>query len=75
MISAHTFTTGLVGAALRLGVIGHIDAQNTINTVRPVISGLLASDPVELDALNAFTPEQEIAVMRHETQSYRLFVN
>lgn len=73
-MSAHIFCVGLVGSALRLGVIGHISAQNIVNHAHPLIEQMLIQPVVDLDAIAAFTPEQEIAVMRHETMSYRLFV-
>lgn len=74
-MSAHTFCIGLVGAALRLGVIGHIHAQQIVSNAHSTIKQVLVDAPIDLDKVSAFTPEQEIAVMRHETMSYRLFVN
>jgi urease accessory protein len=39
-VSAHTLCTGIVGAALRLGLIGHLDAQKILLQVRPVLVDL-----------------------------------
>ena len=74
-MSAHTFCVGLVGAALRLGVIGHTDAQAVLARAHPDVLELMATPCMRLDEACAFSPQQEIAVMRHETMSYRLFVN
>jgi urease accessory protein len=74
-ISAHTLCTGLVGAALRLGMVGHLDAQRTLLKVRPVAAELLKLDPAAAEAICAYTPEAEIASMRHEVQDSRLFAN
>jgi urease accessory protein len=74
-MSAHMFCVGLIGAALRLGVIGHTDAQAMLARVHPDILELLATPCMGLDEICAFSPQQEIAVMRHETMSYRLFIN
>lgn len=74
-VSAHTFCVGLIGAALRLGVIGHTDAQAVLSRAHPHITELTASPCKGLDEVRAFSPQQEIAVMRHETMSYRLFIN
>jgi urease accessory protein len=74
-ISAHTLCTGLVGAALRLGMVGHLDAQKTLLKVRPVVAALLKLEPAANDAICAYTPEAEIASMRHEQQDSRLFAN
>lgn len=74
-MSAHTFCVGIIGAALRLGVVGHTDAQAMLSRARPGIAALLSAPCVGPDEICAFSPHQEIAVMRHETMSYRLFIN
>ncbi|SHM48656.1 urease accessory protein [Pseudomonas asturiensis] len=75
LAAAHGLCTGLVSAAVRLGVIGHIDAQRVLTTMQPLIAQLLAQAPPEPDNASGFTPMAEIAVMRHETQELRLFAN
>ncbi len=72
-VSAHGLATALLGAALRLGIIGHLDVQRTLSALRPTIVGLLAAPMPE--SLSAFGPEADIAMMRHEIQSPRLFAN
>ena len=74
-VSAHTLCTGIVGAALRLGMIGHLDAQKIMLQVRPVLVQLLRLPAQEAEALYAYTPHAEIAAMRHEIQDSRLFAN
>jgi urease accessory protein len=74
-VSAHTLCTGIVGAALRLGMIGHLDGQKILLKVRPVLVELLRLPPGEADDLYAYTPHAEIAAMRHEVQDSRLFAN
>lgn len=74
-VSAHTLCTGLVGAALRLGMIGHLDAQKVMLHVRPVLVGLLKLEPADAEAIHAYTPQAEIAAMRHEVQDSRFFAN
>ena len=74
-LSAHSLAIGILGAALRLGLIGHVDAQRTLQAVRPALARLLQDPAPALDDLHAFTPEAEIAVMRHETATTRLFAN
>lgn len=75
LMSAYAFCVGIASAALRLGVIGHLDCQTIIAGARPLIRRILLDEATGLDNLYSFTPEQEIAVMRHETLPYRLFVN
>jgi urease accessory protein len=74
-VSAHTLCTGIVGAALRLGMIGHLDAQKILLQVRPVLVDLLRLPAQEVEEVFAYTPHAEIAAMRHEVQDSRLFAN
>ena len=74
-MSAHTFCVGIIGAALRLGVVGHTDAQAMLSRARPGVAELLSAPCMGPNEICAFSPHQEIAVMRHETMSYRLFIN
>jgi len=75
VLSAYTLAVGLLGAALRLGVVGHIDAQRTLQRARDEIAQIVSLAAPDIQALQAFTPESEIAVMRHETADARLFAN
>jgi urease accessory protein len=75
VLSAYTLAVGLMGAALRLGAIGHIDAQRLLRQARDEIAHLVSSAAPDLRALHAFTPESEIAVMRHEIADTRLFAS
>jgi urease accessory protein len=72
-MAAHAFATGLLGAALRLGRIGHVDGQRILAGLRPLIADILAAPPPPVEAIRSFTPEAEIAVLRHETADARLF--
>ncbi|MEO8164863.1 MAG: urease accessory UreF family protein [Betaproteobacteria bacterium] len=74
-VAAHTFCTGMVGAALRLGMIGHLDAQRILLQVRPLLAELLRRPAGGVEALHAYAPHAEIAAMRHEVQDSRLFSN
>ena len=74
-LSAHTFATGVLGAAIRLGLLGHIGAQRILQDTRGLVAELLREPAPDLDRLRASTPEAEIAVMRHETAATRLFAN
>jgi urease accessory protein len=74
-VSAHTLCTGIVGAALRLGMIGHLDAQKILLHMRPVLVKLLRLPAGHAEELYAYAPHAEIAAMRHEVQDSRLFAN
>ena len=73
-ISGHTLCVGLLGAALRLGLIGHIDSQRSLARLRNDIIDLLAAPAPALGDMGVYTPEAEVAGMRHETASTRLFI-
>lgn len=74
-VSAHTLCTGIVGAALRLGMIGHLDAQKILLQARPVMVDLLDLPATQVEDISSYVPHAEIAAMRHEVQDSRLFAN
>ena len=75
LLSAHTLSIGLLGAALRLGIIGHVDAQRILPVAREALVDILRQPAPPIGEMSAFTPQAEIAVMRHETAETRLFAN
>jgi urease accessory protein len=72
-VAAYTLASGIAQAAVRLSLLGPIEAQRLLTAMRQEIAGLL-EEPVP-DRPHAFTPAAEIAVMRHETGGARLFAN
>jgi urease accessory protein len=74
-VSAHVACVGFVGAAIRLGLIGHIDGQKILSKIRPVICQLLAEPLLPFDMVSTYVPAAEIAMMRHETSRVRMFAN
>ena len=75
LMSAHTFCVGILGAALRLGMVGHSAVQSILSNSHAVVETILIEPCPLLDEVTSFTPQQEIAVMRHEVMSSRLFIN
>lgn len=74
-VAAHGFYSALLGAALRLGQIGHVGAQTLLTGLRPEIAKVLERPAPALDEVSAFTPLSDVAVMRHAHQTTRLFAN
>jgi urease accessory protein len=74
-VSAHAFCISLLSAAIRLGATGHIQAQLALADVQVTVAQLLQTPPPPLEMCSSFTPQLDIAAMRHETQGVRLFVN
>jgi len=75
MMSAHGICTGILGAAIRLSIIGHVDAQNIHSSLLPVIEEVLLSPVLVPEHARSFIPQIEIASMNHETDDMRLFMN
>lgn len=74
-VAGHGFLVGLLAAALRLGLIGHVNTQSALTQLHALLAEVLATPvPLPEDA-HAFTPMPEIAVMRHEVAAGRLFAN
>ncbi|MEF2070542.1 urease accessory protein UreF [Consotaella aegiceratis] len=71
---AHAFVANLVGAAIRLVPLGQSDAMAVLERLEPTI--LAAADRAStsgLDDLGSAAILSEIAAMRHETLSPRIF--
>jgi urease accessory protein len=68
--------TAILQASMRLLPISHRDVQATLHHLRPVIA-TLASSVVTGDSrpLRSFQPLQDVASMRHEAASARLFAS
>jgi urease accessory protein len=73
-VSAYTLCVGFLGAALRLGRIGHVESQRSLSVLREDIADILMSPAPALEDMTAYAPEADIAAMRHETAEVRLFV-
>ena len=71
--AAHGFAVAMLGAALRLGLIGHLDAQRILSALRADIAELLSASAPPLSSLIAYSPATDIAMMRQETRAGRLF--
>ncbi len=73
VVSGWTAASGLVSAALRLGVVGHRDAQDILGRLRPVIARLVAA-PIAADTPPwSFTPLADIALARASGRHGRMF--
>lgn len=74
-MSAHSLVIALLGAAVRLAVIGHIDAQRILMRCHPLIEEAAMGASPNVDEFSSYTPAAEIAAMRHESRDSRLFFN
>jgi len=74
-ISGHVFTVSLLGAGIRLGLIGSVAAQRILTALQPLLARYAEDAPPGLDQMHSFAPEADIAAMRHPNQAVRLFAN
>jgi urease accessory protein len=74
-VSAYAMASGLGTAAIRLGFVGHLDAQRALARLRPAIAALVAAPRPPLDALCTAVPLADVALMRHADRALRLFSN
>jgi urease accessory protein len=73
LISGWTLVNGLVSAAVRLGVLGHIEGQRSLALARTALAQLLAETQPEDIVPSSFTPLIEIAVSRGRSRPSRMF--
>jgi len=73
LLSGWTLVTGLVSAAVRLGTIGHVEAQQSLGSARLVLETLLAQEPEDDAQPSSFTPLIDIAVTRGPSRHVRMF--
>jgi len=73
LVSGWTLVTGLVSAATRLGIIGHIEGQRSLANARGVLADLLADVPAADVVPHSFTPLIDIAVSRGPSRHVRMF--
>ena len=74
--AAWSFAYGLCAAAVRLGLMGHRDAQRILReagpTMRQAVERATAVDPREL---RPSAPQLDVALARHETAAAHLFAS
>ena len=73
LVSGWTLVNGLVSAAVRLGTVGHVDAQRVLQTARSVLAELLTHQLPEAFMPSSFTPLIDIAVARARSRPVRMF--
>lgn len=73
LLSGWTLVTGLVSAAVRLGTLGHIEAQQSLKSARAVLETLLVTEPASDAEPSSFTPLIDIAVSRGPSRHVRMF--
>tara|TARA_R110001583_G_scaffold130834_1_gene282578 strand:+ start:80024 stop:80746 length:723 start_codon:yes stop_codon:yes gene_type:complete len=73
--SAHGVCSDLLGAAMRLGKLGHVHAQLIRQNLTLLIAKILDNPITDDQLMHSYLPLTEIAAMRHEVSEQRLFAN
>jgi urease accessory protein len=74
LLHLYTFAVSFLGAALRLGDLGHREAQRILTELRPRLSPFVdMALEQDLEELSSFAPLADIRAMQHAYLPVRLF--
>ena len=75
MMMMYSFVVGIVGAALRLGLIQHFEGQKIVHNIKPIIAQTIdeISDRSSLEMWQ-FVPQLDIVQMLHEKMDSKMFI-
>jgi urease accessory protein len=69
------FVVSVIGAALRLGILQHIEGQMLIDEMKPVILSTVKKNiNRSLDSMWQFIPQLDIIQMHHEQMDSKMFI-
>ena len=72
----HSLVTSIISAAIRLGVVGHLQGQQVLLQLAPDIESVwLKASIMTIDQMRSGTPAIDLAQMQHAQLSQRLFAN
>jgi urease accessory protein len=75
LCSGYTAASGVITAAVRLGVVGALQGQGVLLRCLPLIEELASRDTSDDVELSSFIPFLDIAAARHVQADVRLFAN
>jgi urease accessory protein len=73
LLSGWAVISGLTSAAVRLGLIGHVQALQLAGPLRATLADLLGTPVASDAAVSSFTPLADIAVTRNTQRDMRMF--
>jgi len=74
-LSAHTFCTSLLSAAVRLGCLTHLQAQTALEELRSEVCSIVETPVCGMDEISSCAFESELAIVGHARQNIRMFAN
>ena len=76
LVHLYTFAVSFLGAAMRLGCLGHRETQRILLNLRPQFPALVDEARTrELDEMSTFAPLADIRAMQHVYLPVRLFAS
>jgi urease accessory protein len=75
LMMLYTFCVSIIGAALRLGIIQHLDGQGIIHSLKPsVLRAVSENISKPLSSMWQFAPAIDIFQMQHERLDSKMFI-
>ena len=75
MMMLYGFTVSTIGAALRLGLIDHLQSQKIIHTLKPLVKKTVEENITKkLNEMWQFTPESDVIQILHEQKFSKMFI-
>jgi urease accessory protein len=69
------FVVSVIGAALRLGILQHLDGQKIIHELKPfILVSVNENIGKSLSSIWQFAPAIDIKQMKHEQMDARMFI-
>ncbi|MGZ8890737.1 MAG: urease accessory protein UreF [Nitrososphaeraceae archaeon] len=75
LILLYGFTVSITGAALRLGMLQHIEGQQVIHELKPIITNVINNNiKRHFSHLWQFSPGIDLVQMKHERMDSKMFI-
>lgn len=75
LILLYGFTVSITGAALRLGMLQHIEGQQVIHELKPIITNVINNNiKRHFSNLWQFSPGIDLVQMKHESMDSKMFI-
>ena len=75
LILLYGFTVSITGAALRLGILQHIEGQQVIHELKPIITNVINNNiKRHFSNLWQFSPGIDLVQMKHESMDSKMFI-
>ena len=75
MMLLYGFTVSTIGAALRLGLVDHIQSQQILHKLKPNITSTIEKFmSIPLENMWQFSPQYDLVQMTHEQKFSKMFI-